>query len=94
MSVNETRRDSFSAKVDFLRKGSRKIQHIRITANSKKPAAYDGNSLGARLLVVHGQDVAVVKNEFWFFLFERKERKGSKCAEKFAASGSIDHRAP
>ncbi len=39
-----------------------------------------------RLASIHGQNIGIVEDEIWLFLFERKEGEGSKRAEEFTAS--------
>src|SRR5205809_548523 len=92
--VNETRDDSFSAEVDFLGSGTSKIQNVGIATQGKKSSSRNSHGLGARLPVIHRQNVSVIKDKFRLFLFQREERKRGECAEKFAARSSIVHDGP
>src|SRR2546430_16376848 len=92
--VNETRDDSFSAEVDFLGSGTGKIQNVGIAPHGKESASRNSHGLGARLPVIHRQDVAVIKDKFRLLLFQGKERKRGERAEKFAARSSIVHGDP
>src|SRR5881396_1336016 len=93
VGVNEPRQHSHSAKIHLSNARSREIHHIRVFPNGEKSASRYGYSFRNRLSRIHCHDVAVMQNEFWFFLFERKKRKSSKRAEEFAASRSVCHSA-
>src|SRR5215467_301720 len=88
MRVDETWSDGLSAKVSFADAGTRKIQHIGVAAHGKKSVACNGDGLCARLLVIHRQDISVVKNQLRLFLFHWEQRKRSQRADEFAARGS------
>src|SRR5437868_3533531 len=83
MRVDKTRSNGLSAEIDLLGPSTGKIQHVRITADGKKPAARNSHCLRAWFLVIHRQDVSVVQNQIRLLLLQRKKRKRSKCAEKF-----------
>src|SRR5262249_6230202 len=94
MRIDEARSDRFSAEVNLADVGASKIQHIGIAAHGEKSATRNCHGLRARLPVIHGQDIAVVKNQLRLFLFEREHRQCSKRAKKIAARWSGRHVRP
>jgi hypothetical protein len=85
VSINEPRKDRFTAEIEFAGSHVSKIQHVRIASDREKSAAGNGHSLSAGFSAVHGENIGVVQDEVRLLLFEREERKRSKRAEKFAA---------
>ncbi len=85
VGVDEARQHGLSAEIHLSNAGRREIQDVGIFPNGKESAPCDCNSFCNRLGGIHRHDVAVMQNEFRFFLFQGKEREGSKRAEEFSA---------
>jgi hypothetical protein len=85
VSINEARKDRFTAEIEFAGSRAGKIQNVRIASDREKSAAGNGHSLSAGFSAVHGENIGVVQDEIRLLLFERKKGKGSEGAKKFAA---------
>src|SRR5882762_6350694 len=89
--VDETWQHGLSAEIDLSNARRREIHHVRIFANCEKPAMRYRHSFSNRVGWIHRHDVAVMQNEFRFFLFEWKERESGNRAYKPTASRSLSH---
>ena len=71
--VDEARQHGLSTEIDLSNAGSREIHHVRFFPNGEKSATRYSYSFCNQLGGIHRHDVAVMQNEFRFFLFEGKK---------------------
>jgi len=93
VSVDEAREHGLSAEIHFSNARRREVHDVCVFSHGKESAAGNGHCFRNRFSGIHGHDVAVVKDQVRFFLFEREKRESSKRAEEFAASRFVGNNA-
>ncbi len=80
VGVDEARKHGLATEINLSNARRREIDHLRILSHGKKSAPRYGDSLGDRIRRTHRHNVAVMKNQLWFFLLKGKESEGSERA--------------
>ena len=75
VGIDESRKNSLSTQIDLFAQAGREAQHFVVGAHRENTTAADGHRLGAWQVVVHGPDVAVIKNQFGFDASNREQSK-------------------
>ena len=75
MRVYKAGNDGFTREVNEARARVTEQSNLVVCADGEKATARDSDGLGARLTIVDGHDVAVIKNEFGRHLFAACKRQ-------------------
>ena len=88
MGIDEPRKYAPSTKINFLAQPGREAQHFVIRADRENTTSADGQCLRAGNSVIHGPDVAIVKDQLRFHSRNRRHREGSQAIQEITPGES------